>query len=923
MKRLFSRYHVILIRRFLILLLIIVAGVYIFSIQGQSRVVLYQKYHSIIQVANKLSNLWYLPQTIGSSKLPRYDLTIKPDNLAFLNHNLPPLYQNALLTDEFKQPVSAIFTAHGEKYQANVRYRGDLDNHWRDPQKSFFIDFKKDNWYQGINEMHLIIPFDRYYLLEELSNERARSFGLAVPASKFVNLFINGKRNGVYWQVEGFGKEMLEKQFLPGDVNVYGAIDIMPSGETIDISSIHAWRKYSEDVNSQGVDNYADLEEMLKTVFNTDDAQFRAQLPNILNMDDFYSWIIVQNLVSSSHITGANMRIWFDTTQGKFRMIPWDVSRGSIPPPRYEHVYNPFITRALEQPEFLDARNAKLWQYVGDEKNLSDDLSRYDALDESTKKDFYKDAKKVQSNYAYRNLVGEVREFIKNSFVALRENLRYAHGLVTVRLQENNPIAALHVTTDGFSSLLLHQVSFTDGKCQGEWSLYEDLTGDGAMGKDDVKVADFTCSQGRWNVVPDAVIHTGRTEKEGYLVPAAHTTTFFINGEGGGAPPFTQDTLSLEFQNAVTRETADNISIKWHNAIFQFNYKSIDSSLDNFVRAHPQFVREADTLRLSGTVKIASDIIIPHGARVVIESGTVMEMGEGASILSYSPVFLEGTAQQPIIFRRSGIHPWGVFLVSGAEEESVVRHVLMEYGNEDYLNGMYTRGMLSFFYSPARIENSEFRFAQADDGINVKYANATISHNRFERNTGDAVDLDVTNALVDGNVFMENGNDGIDISSAKPLIINNRIERSGDKCISVGENSQAIIANNLLLGCKGYGIGVKDLSSPSIINITAVDNGIGIGVYGKKDIFGGGIPRIFNSIIWGNKQEVEVDQASLVEISHSIVKGGWQGQDVRSEDPKLDGLYYPHGIQLPAREETVYSEVGIQPLQSIGYQPVL
>jgi len=82
---------------------------------------------------------------------------------------------------------------------------------------------------------------------------------------------------------------------------------------------------------------------------------------------------------------------------------------------------------------------------------------------------------------------------------------------------------------------------------------------------------------------------------------------------------------------------------------------------------------------------------------------------------------------------------------------------------------------------------------------------------------------------------MENGNDGIDISSAKPLIINNRIERSGDKCISVGENSQAIIANNLLLGCKGYGIGVKDLSSPSIINITAVDNGIGIGVYGKKD----------------------------------------------------------------------------------------
>jgi len=100
-------------------------------------------------------------------------------------------------------------------------------------------------------------------------------------------------------------------------------------------------------------------------------------------------------------------------------------------------------------------------------------------------------------------------------------------------------------------------------------------------------------------------------------------------------------------------------------------------------------------------------------------------------------------------------------------------------------------------------------------------------------------------------------------------------------------------------------------------------NDIGIDAYEKKGIYGGGYAEVYNSIIWGNKQEVEVDQASLVEISHSIVKGGWQGQDVRSEDPKLDGLYYPHGIQLPAREETVYSEVGIQPLQSIGYQPVL
>ncbi|MEW6610023.1 MAG: CotH kinase family protein [Patescibacteria group bacterium] len=917
-----SKYHRIIVARIIVILALLIGGVYVAFVRGADRVEVYRKYHSLIQVANKLVNVAYVPWAIGRSALERYDVLIKPEDLAFLNHNLPPLYQNALLTDEYKQPVPAIFSAGGKQYQAKVRYRGDLDNHWRDPQKSFFIDFKKDNWYLGINEIHLIIPYDRYYLLEELSSARARAFGLVVLPSKFVNLFINGKRNGVYWQVEGFGKEMLEKQFLPGDVNVYGAIDITRPGESLDISSIHAWRKYAEDVYSQGIDNYADLENLLGIVFKADDAQFRTQFPDIVNMEDFYSWIIVQNLMSSSHITGANMRMWFDPTQGKFRMIPWDVSKGSIPPPHYEYVYNPFISRVLEQPEFLHERNLRLWRYIGDEKNLTNDLKRYDELDELTRRDFYKDTKKVQSNYSYRKMVGEVRQFIKDSFYALRDNLRDTHGLVTVRMQAKDPIATLTITSDGFSSLLLRTVSFADAKCLGTWSIYADRAGDGVIGKDDAKIADFSCTQGKWSAVPNMVIPTGRMEKEGYLVPFARTTTLFIRGRGGDHPPFTQDTLTLEFQNAVTGEKADSISIRWQNSFFQINYHSIDESLDDFVRIHPQFARDADTLLLRGTIEVTGDIIIPKGTRLTIAAGTTMMMGDGASILSYSPVFLEGSAAQPIIFRRGGERLWGVLLVSGVNEESVIRHVVMEYGSEEYLNGMYTSGMLSFFYSPARIEESEFRYAQGDDGINIKYAKAYIRHNRFEHNTGDAIDLDVSDSVVDGNVLVENGNDGIDISSAKPLVINNHIERSGDKCISVGENSQAIIVNNFLRGCRGYGIGVKDLSSPLILNVTAVENDVGIGVYEKKEVFGGSIPRIFNSIMWGNAREVEVDEASLVEISHSIVRGGWQGQEVYNLDPKFDAHYRPQNQTLPPVEDAVYQETGFPPMQKVGYQPV-
>ena len=184
------------------------------------------------------------------------------------------------------------------------------------------------------------------------------------------------------------------------------------------------------------------------------------------------------------------------------------------------------------------------------------------------------------------------------------------------------------------------------------------------------------------------------------------------------------------------------------------------------------------------------------------------------------------------------------------------------------------------------LERCTIENAQADDGVNVKFAQATIKNSIFRRQSSDALDLDFVSGTVSGNSFLENGNDGIDLSGSEVRIENNVMRGSGDKGVSVGEASKPVIVNNLIIN-GNIGIEVKDLSEATIGNVTIVGNKVGLNAYRKKEIFGGGYGRVYNSIIWNNEAAVEHDEFSSFEISSSVVAGGFGGRGVVDLDPQF------------------------------------
>ncbi len=148
----------------------------------------------------------YIFFVLVQSDMPIYEVYIDPKDY----ENILALREKKLKDRDFDFPYfKARFLNNGITYNVKIKLRGLLPNHWMGEKKSWKIKFKKENYFNGQRVLNLVIPSDRDYVKEHLAYFTARKLGVLTPDSKFVILKINGQNQGVYFQVEQFGKEFL------------------------------------------------------------------------------------------------------------------------------------------------------------------------------------------------------------------------------------------------------------------------------------------------------------------------------------------------------------------------------------------------------------------------------------------------------------------------------------------------------------------------------------------------------------------------------------------------------------------------------------------------------------------------------------------------------------------------------------------
>lgn len=832
--------------------------------------------------------------------LPQYALTVAPEDLRRIEESLPrelpsPWYGNLFLTEDAKEWVPGLFHADGQEYAVEVRVRGDIFNHWAYQKKSWRVRLKDGKVFRGMREFNLIIPEDRGWIAEPLNAFRAKKFGFVQPQMRFVLLSFNGSSPMVYTEVEQWGKEMLEQQGRPGDVNVYGIGGGTSFFQQWDAAfdDVVYWHKYERSAVTpkDSHEEVAALTALAQPGAHADPS-YMSRVAALLDPEQLVRWYALSLLAGSRHVRDHNLRFFFDPSRGRFEPLPWDIGLYA-PRTLLSLPGNPLLNEVFRVPAYKLAALRFVWEYIHNDAMFAEDRAAAQRLRATVERAAYRDSLKLPSNRTVWQELDRAVALLEQNIAFLKEELSLSEVLLHQRVPSSTDAArglllTIDIVTRGIAPAKLFELSVPPSLVQalarGEVQLLRD-DGDGRWGTADSRVPLTLRATSDKKERPvfqttddllalaapgDPIIGPGEE-----VLGAPHTLQrfFLVRLRGRAALPDDAVPLNLDVRNAVTGKKAQVLGdVLMDGRTFEHLPEAYASRVE-FLRRYPFFQAEgASGVLLQGMHTFSEDVIIPSTVHLRIAPGTTLRMGSGVTLLSYAPVAVRGTADAPIRVVAATPYPWGSFLVVRARGQSFVEWAEFSDGGQTFLNDVFASGMVAFHDSPVTVRDATFRNSHGDDALNIKYVPVDIARTQFINPDADAIDLDAppsgliedTTILVEENGGDRNG-DGIDLSWAPVTIRRVTIDGSGDKCISVGENSHPLIQDSLLNGCT-IGIASKDSSAATAERVRFEGNRIALSAYTKKPIFGPASIVARQSSFEGNAVQSEATSGSTITL---------------------------------------------------------
>ena len=373
-------------------------------------------------------------------QMVRYFITIDPIDYKKMQQKLPQQYidDRTIMEKRDQIEVPAELRIDDKTYDVEIRYRGDVGNHWRYEKKSFKIKLVDGLFPDGTKSKKLFIPQDRGYLIESTNNARASLLGLVVPRSDFVNLSINDNDQGVYYEIEPWEKPLLERNGKSSATSILG--EDFPQSQheyfmgTNFFGGGIAFSDAFYSSHAYSTPLYRLIEETKKKP-----EDFRESIFSIIDKEKFYLWNSNAILSSSSHqASGWNERWYFDPTSGLLEPFPWDTFLYSTilnehkakdePPYRLQAPLGILVEKILvEHPDFLQERNAVLWDIVKDNTILDQTLKHYKMIEDRYGAALIEDALSTQGEKETRQSIEDSEALFREIYVFVRDQLNSLH----------------------------------------------------------------------------------------------------------------------------------------------------------------------------------------------------------------------------------------------------------------------------------------------------------------------------------------------------------------------------------------------------------------------------------------------------------------------------------------------------------------
>ena len=787
---------------------------------------------------------------------------------------IPKKNQNELLLDlpnSRKKWTSGFLLDKGKLIKIKAKHRGDNPNNWLHDKKSWRVKKKKKDIEGGRRIFNYILPRDPNLINTYLGYYIANKMGILAPKSKFVQLYINEKYQGLYLEVEHLNENFLRNNdIMP--VNIYkgtpSRTDKPLNSDSDLFNNPYLWEKKAT-FNPKSKDDYSDLIKLLTlTRSSVNSVEKMKHLEKIANINKWAKFSAYETIMQSWHnYEKNNMYILSD---------PW---RGEIYPIAYDTIFNDTKSQTdIKENVFLDnAPHALTEVFINNSKFL---YEKYKVISSAINNEIYSDVRNearriyrkvkvawekdpshaqfVLSNGFDRSLMTQngmdleldklidridfIEIKIKNIMQANKMFWQQSEKGVQFAVESVLPITGIEMCFKAempilkLDSLLDNKLKFTGYKAKNNKCQRFDIVLNSNRVKvhnNQSRVTTFFASSG-FEISP--TVFNFKFEK-GFLI---ENIKFKLLG-------------NEKYKLAPNKVVANKTTGALHNTPFK-KFKSFEE------------------LVWQGDVNIKTTTIINNPVKIL--PGTTIYLEPEVSIIFKNKVSALGRMDDgKINFVKSKESPWGVIALVGNEAgNSKLENVNISGGSGGYYDNLYFTGMVSI-YNTNNIQLTDINISdnyKYDDLIHVLYSdNVNFSNCLISNAESDALDIDISSVIIDNCNFSNAGNDSIDSMTSVVKILNTSIDRSGDKGISAGERSNISVLN-VKINNSEIAIQSKDDSLVKVNDSKFLNNKIQLNAYRKNWRYGAG-GRIVarNSFFYGNNNVITAKGKSKINIIKS------------------------------------------------------
>ncbi len=260
--------------------------------------------------------------------VPRIDITINPDTLAWI-------YANVESDREFH--ARFVFdngSVRDTLDSIGFRLRGNTSRYSQ--KKSFkvsfntFIDGRK---YYGVEKLNLNGEHnDPSIMRSKMMWDILRSWGIPAPRANHVQVYINSNYHGLYLSVEHIDEEFVLNRFENNDGNLYKCtypVDLTYLGDDPNSYKFLSGdeRAYELTIN-EDADDYSDLAHFIDVLNNTPNEDLICKLDSNFNTYDYLKMMAADIFCGNwdGYIFNKNnFYLYHNTATGKMEYIPYDV----------------------------------------------------------------------------------------------------------------------------------------------------------------------------------------------------------------------------------------------------------------------------------------------------------------------------------------------------------------------------------------------------------------------------------------------------------------------------------------------------------------------------------------------------------------------------------------------------------------------